>query len=174
LQRQERFTDHGLFAIAVMASLAHREDPSVLHSNQLTTNFQSLPEQTALLEGKITNLLKSFNQYSTPASPPSSEPPPLINAVDEVLDRESCKCNVIAYSLPESNTDASIFSDTCNFLGVEAKISSTSRLGKKMMNTTRPLRVCALDSTVNKCMDSARTSVTCRQYQQSILHEYLP
>ena len=89
---------------------------------------------------------------------PPSRPPPsvhgsceLTNIVDEYVDRERRKSNVIVYNLPEVDpeqpdklpSDTDSFSNmVSNGLGIDGfKVSKMYRLGKKVENKSRPLLV---------------------------------
>ena len=67
-----------------------------------------------------------------------------VDLADELADRESRKCNLIVYNLPESpspsaEADKSFFGGLYNSLGLDAHISTVTRLGKKIPDKIKPL-----------------------------------
>jgi len=120
-------------------------------NSDLTCKVQSLTEQITKLESKIIDILESLKQINVPVS---SERALLFDAVNEFSDHKSRKCNLMINGLKENptlstNADTSMFNELCNSMGVEAEISSITRLGKKSANNIRPLCVC-LGNEANK------------------------
>jgi len=103
LSRVKRLTAiyTGPFSTPVKASTQTNLEVNEI-SNQLTSKVQILLEQATLPEDKLTDMLESLNQLSTSSSitHPPTEPSLLFDAINELSDCESWKCNLIIYNLP--------------------------------------------------------------------------
>ena len=146
----------------------YQEESSAQPSN-LSSKVGNLTEQTLQLETKVNKILdslKNLNQVSS-LSHSQQDGPTLhsgvaVDLVDELADRESRKCNLIVYNLPESSTpntdaDKSLFTGLCSSLSLQVHITAATRLGKKEPNKMRPLRVC-LDNEITKRKILSRSS----------------
>ena len=146
----------------------HQEESSAQPFN-LSSKVGNLTDQTLQLETKVNQILdslKNLNQVS-PSSCSQQDGPVLhsevaVDLVDELADRESRKCNLIVYNLSESSTpnaeaDKSLFTRLCSSLSLQVHITAVTRLGKKELSKTRPLRVC-LDNEATKRRILSRSS----------------
>ena len=118
----------------------------------LSSRVENLSEQLSQLQNKVNQILDSLKNINQPLSSFSSsdqdcstlQSNTAVDLTDEFPDRESRKCNLIVCNLPESpspsaEADKSFFSGLYNSLGLDAHISTVTRLGKKIPDKIRPL-----------------------------------
>ena len=136
----------------------------------LSSRVEGLSEQSSQLQNKVNQVLDSLKNINQPLSSLSASDQDgstlqsniAVDLADELADRESRKCNLIVYNLSESpspnaEADKSLFGGLCNSLGLDAHISTVTRLGKKVPDKIRPLRVC-LDNEATKRRILSRSS----------------
>ena len=112
----------------------------------LKKSYAEVTRDFTRVTGTITNMVGSGSKR--PESPPNNK---VIDNVDEFVDRERRKMNLMIYNLPESdkqtnierrNNDAAVF---CNIIREEfklnIKVASTTRLGRFDASRNRPLLV---------------------------------
>ena len=128
----------------------------------LSSRVEGLSEQSSQLQ--VLDSLKNINQPLSSLSASDQDGSTLqsniaVDLADELADCESRKCNLIVYNLSESpspnaEADKSLFSGLCN---LDAHISTVTRLGKKVPDKIRLLRIC-LDNEATKCRILSRSS----------------
>lgn len=114
----------------------------------LSSQIQNLSLNSAALESKFNNLIKSTQlQKNPPASNTFIPTSVAVDVADEISERDKRKCNLIVHNLPEEpldnhHTDADTFLELCKTsLDLHIDITKAVRLGQKSNTKTRSLLI---------------------------------